>query len=431
MDHSNLSRGALSICAAAALLAGCGVLRQAQDDMQPPVAPDSIPVVSGTLPMGHADSSKYRVLYRFGISRVGHNGSYPMDPVLYFNGMFYGTTYAGGFSLKCRSCMYGVVFALSPNGSGKVLHRFIGSDGFWPYGGLTALHGNLYGTTNEAGYGAGNVFRISPSGAFRVLYDFNSSSGADASGPYRNLTAVNGTLYGTTSAGGPKGDGTVYSLCTHGKIHLLHTFTGPDGAVPLAGLLDVNGMLYGTTIAGGAYKKGTVFRISTTGEQKVLFSFDGTDGGGPTAPVIAVNGKLYGTTQYGGSSGWGTVFSITMNGKDETVLHNFSYDSGDGARPEAGLLDVDGTLYGTTARGGIGSASLCQGTCGTIFSVTMSGKETVLHQFENGYENDGSFPVANLTEVKGRLYGTTEFGGYSPNCGSYPCYRGTVFEFTP
>jgi uncharacterized repeat protein (TIGR03803 family) len=355
-----------------------------------------------------------------------------MDPVLYFNGTFYGTTYAGGFSFKkCRSCMYGVVFALTPNGSGKVLHRFLGPDGFWPYGGLTAVHGNLYGTTNEAGYGAGNIFRVSPSGAFRVLYNFNSSSAVSGSGPYGNLIAVNDTLYGTTSGGGPKGDGTVYSISTHGVIHVLHTFTGPDGAVPMAGLLDVNGTFYGTTIAGGLHKKGTVFSVTTRGKEKVLFSFDGTDGGGPVAPLIAVDGKLFGTTEYGGSSAWGTVFSMTMNGKDETVLHNFSYDNDDGARPEAGLIDVNGKLYGTTARGGIGNASLCQGTCGTIFSVTMSGKETVIHEFENGYENDGSFPTANLIEVKGRLYGTTEFGGYSPNCGSYPCFRGTVFELTP
>jgi uncharacterized repeat protein (TIGR03803 family) len=399
---------------------------------QPPIgAPGTIPVVPGTLSTGHATSSKYRVLYRFGTSRVGHDGSYPMDPVLYFNGTFYGTTYAGGFSLKCRSCMYGVVFALSTNGSNKVLHRFMGPDGFWPYGGLTAVRGNLYGTTDEAGYDAGNIFRVSPSGAFRVLYNFNTSGTASPSGPYGNLIAVNGTLYGTTSSGGPKGDGTVYSISTRGAMHVLHTFTGPDGAVPMAGLLDVNGTLYGTTIAGGAYKKGTVFSISITGKQKVLFSFDGDNGGGPTAPVIAVDGKLYGTTQYGGSAGWGTVFSMMMSGKNETVLHSFSYDGGDGARPEGGLIDVGGALYGTTARGGIGNASLCQGTCGTIFRVTTSGKETLVHRFEDNYENDGSFPTANLVEVNGKLYGTTEFGGYSPNCDSYPCYRGTVFELTP
>ena len=41
MKHLEFGRVALSSCIAAALLAGCGVLRQAQDDMQPPIgAPD-------------------------------------------------------------------------------------------------------------------------------------------------------------------------------------------------------------------------------------------------------------------------------------------------------------------------------------------------------------------------------------------------------
>ncbi|MGB6517410.1 MAG: hypothetical protein WBE79_02760 [Candidatus Cybelea sp.] len=44
MRRWNPTRNALSVCVAAALLAGCGVLRQAQDDMQPPIgAPGTMP----------------------------------------------------------------------------------------------------------------------------------------------------------------------------------------------------------------------------------------------------------------------------------------------------------------------------------------------------------------------------------------------------
>ena len=50
----------------------------------------------------------------------------------------------------------------------------------------------------------------------------------------------------------------------------------------------------------------------TIGTENVLHSFgNGTDGWGPYASLINVNGTLYGTTRYGGANGDGTVFSIT------------------------------------------------------------------------------------------------------------------------
>jgi uncharacterized repeat protein (TIGR03803 family) len=419
-----LSRFALSVCVAA-LLAGCSAA-------QPPIgAPGAMRLTAGTLPMDRARASKYRVLFRFGESRVGHDGWYPTDPLLYMNGTFYGTTSAGGFSLKCRFCGYGVIFGLSPSGTYKRLHQFTGGDGAYPAGGVIDVRGTLYGTTYSGGkYGYGTVFSVTPSGEYRVLYNFNfSDSSTGSAGPLGNLIDVNGKLYGTAISAGTCDCGEVYSITTQGKFHPLHVFSGPDGSSPAAGLLNVNGTLYGTTMSGGAYKRGTVFRITTKGAENVLFSFDGADGGGPSAPLIAVDGRLYGTTQYGGSASWGTVFSVTTDGKKERVLHSFSYEN-DGARPQAGLIDVNGTLYGTTAFGGIYNKYVCKGTCGTIFSVTTSGEEHVVYDFAETYENDGATPAANLIEVKGKLYGTTEFGGYSPNCGSYPCYDGTVFEFT-
>jgi uncharacterized repeat protein (TIGR03803 family) len=52
---------------------------------------------------------------------------------------------------------------------------------------------------------------------------------------------------------------------------------------------------------------------------------------------------------------------------------------------------VNGTLYGTTAFGGFVDKEECaNSSCGTIFSITTSGKETVLHRFAENYENDGA-----------------------------------------
>jgi hypothetical protein len=47
MRSLGFSRCALSICVAAAMLGGCGVLRQAQDDTQPPIGVPSATSASG------------------------------------------------------------------------------------------------------------------------------------------------------------------------------------------------------------------------------------------------------------------------------------------------------------------------------------------------------------------------------------------------
>ena len=103
------------------------------------------------------------------------------------------------------------------------------------------------------------------------------------------------------------------------------------------------------------------------------------DGVNSSADLIDVQGTLYGTTVGGGSYGGGTVFSITTSG-EETVLHSFG-GSGDGANPSARLLNVNGTLYGTTAQGGANYG-------GTVFSMSLDGTEKVLHSFDYPY----SFP---------------------------------------
>jgi uncharacterized repeat protein (TIGR03803 family) len=94
-----------------------------------------------------------------------------------------------------------------------VLHSFgSGTDGSEPEAGLIDVNGTLYGTTHTGGsYGGGTVFALDPSsGAETVLYSF--CSGTCDNGPHTGLTAVNGTLYGTTYQGGTKSAGTVFAL---------------------------------------------------------------------------------------------------------------------------------------------------------------------------------------------------------------------------
>jgi uncharacterized repeat protein (TIGR03803 family) len=157
-------------------------------------------------------------------------------------------------------------------------------------------------------------------------------------------------------------------------------------------------------------------------EYSVLFSFDSTDGALPTGDLLNVGGTLYGTTYTGGSGsyctvgdGCGTVFSVTTSGT-ETVIYKF-LGPPDGSAPNGGLTDVNGTLYGTTNSGGT-----CKDNfgCGTVFSVTTAGMENVLYRFAGG--KDGSSPSGGLVDVNGLLYGTTPTGG--SGCG-------TVYSISP
>lgn len=71
-------------------------------------------------------------------------------------------------------------------------------------------------------------------------------------------------------------------------------------------------------------------------------------------------------------------------------------------------MERKGTLYGTTLYGGANSCGRYYG-CGTVFSIAPAGKETVLHSF--GASSDGALPQAGLVDVDGALYGTTIYGG--------------------
>lgn len=335
------------------------------------------------------------------------------------------------------------------SGTVKALHIFGGQDGWDVVAGLIDLNGMLYGTTEQGpGSGVGTVYSISKRGTEITLHDFGGGY-ADGAYPSAGLVNMDGTLYGTTNQGGVGGSGspgcengcgTIYSITASGSEKVLYKFTGPNGFGPAAGLIHVNGSLYGTASLGGksgdkcsdGFGCGTVFRVSGTGNLTVLHEFaGGSDGADPVAGLVDVNGTLYGTTVEGGGSGCnsrsgcGTVYSISTSGR-EKVLYSFSGGS-DGSYPKATLVDVDGVLYGTTVEGG---GSGCGGNgCGTVYSISTAGVETVLHSF--GGNSDGANPVSALVDVRGVLYGTTLNGGNGTGsaCDSMGC--GTVFALTP
>ena len=125
-----------------------------------------------------------------------------------------------------------------------------------------------------------------------------------------------------------------------------------------------------------------------------------------------VKGKLYSTTETGGMYHKGTVFTITPSGT-VTVLYSFQFVN-DGAHSAAPLINVKGLLYGNTFYGcHKKSRTIFRIISGTIFRITTGGTETLLHRFGEGIPNDGTQAVGSLINVNGTLYGTTELGGTS------------------
>jgi uncharacterized repeat protein (TIGR03803 family) len=174
-------------------------------------------------------------------------------------------------------------------------------------------------------------------------------------------------------------------------------------------------------VSGGTYVfGGTVFKLSANGTETVLYSFGSTslDGSEPYGTLVRDNkGNLYGTTSQGGAYGGGTVFEISATGT-ESILHSFVFDSlEDGFYPETGLImDRRGNLYGTTYVGGAFGH-------GTAFRLAPDGTETILHSF-GATRSDGDNPVGSLVmDKQGNLYGTTSAGG--------ALQKGTVFKLAP
>src|ERR1700723_2213316 len=207
----------------------------------------------------------------------------------------------------------------------------------------------------------------------------------------------------------------------------LHNFDIRDGQYPWSPLLQgIDGNFYGTTENGGAFINaclrgcGTIFKITPTGTLTTVHNFDGRDGSEIVGGLAQdVHGNLYGVTNGGGTSGLGTVFKMARSGQF-TTLYNFTTLVGYG--PQAGLvLASDGNFYGTVTSGGP-AAGVCHPGCGTIFKITPSGRFTLLHSF-NGIP-EGGYPLGALIQApNGSLYGTASALGTT---NSY----GTVFSIT-
>ena len=105
-------------------------------------------------------------------------------------------------------------------------------------------------------------------------------------------------------------------------------------------------------------------KAASYGQYVSLYGFRGqTSGGSPQAGLVERNGELYGTTSAYGK-GYGTVFKVSGLGRVTTLYSFTGYP--DGAYPEAGLIFDKDAFYGTTSAGGTQNG-------GTVFTLTPSG----------------------------------------------------------
>lgn len=273
----------------------------------------------------------------------------------------------------------------------------------------------------------------------RVLYSFAGGSG-DGAFPQSNVIMDSqGNIYGTTENGGGSGCGgggcgTVFELTRGGKEKLLHAFNaGDDGAFPIAGLvMDDASNLYGTTRNGGSECQcGTVYKITPDGTENVVYAFKGgADGAFPLGALASDHqGSLFGTTSKGGidcngtGQGCGTVFKIKPTGRHKVM---YAFKGGhDGIYPASGLsFGIDGIFYGTTANGGIDCDGSGQG-CGTVFALAQRGTEHRLYAFTGG--DHGAYPAGGVVPDHDlNLFGTTNNGGTDCDGSGVGC--GTVFK---
>jgi uncharacterized repeat protein (TIGR03803 family) len=291
-------------------------------------------------------SGKFTVLHAFSaVDLQKHNadGANPLRTVIIgSDGNLYGTTRLGGQNTcgpKASGC--GVAWVMTPWGSFSVLHQFQATEGH-AASLLQVRDGFMYGCAvfPFAAAGAGTLFRMAPSGGhFEILHRFTAVdvSGANSDGAdcFEPLVETDpGVLYGSTTYGGPNGNGVVFRYSLAKGLEIVHAFSASNAA----------------------------------GEN--------ADGANPYARLTrGDDGALYSTASYGGANGNGVIYRIRPNGRF-TALHTFSAadpitgSNVDGANPDYGVLVDGNSLIGMADTGGNGSVAGAIGN-GTLYRLKL------------------------------------------------------------
>jgi len=155
------------------------------------------------------DGSGYAQLHSFDMSSDA-NGAVPEGSLLRVAGTLYGMARYSGANNQ------GAIFKIGTNGTGYAhLHDFAGgtSDGGRPFGELIRDNDRLYGMTTYGGTAnSGVVFRIGLDGSSYTVLHHLTGGTSNGAWPYGGLLAIDGVLYGLTRFGGAYNGGVLFSL---------------------------------------------------------------------------------------------------------------------------------------------------------------------------------------------------------------------------
>jgi uncharacterized repeat protein (TIGR03803 family) len=310
--------------------------------------------------------------------------------------------------------------------------------------------GNLYGLTTGDAQNSGTVYELVSNldGTFNlnVLYSFGANGSGDGANPATTAGLVidtQGNLYGTTTAGGAQGEGTVFEVSPGSggtwTEKVLYSFgesvSGDGKGNPNGGLvMDQDGNLYGTTAQGGVNNTGSVFKLSpnpnSTREETVLYSFPtGSSASQLISPLVFdKHGDILGALQSGNLHS--AIFELKPSGDGSwvySIAHDFTPASGQINLSGNLAVDESGNIYGTYVwDGGPAGSNL-----GTVYEITPAANsawlETTIYnfpQYSGQYPADGELPLGGvIVDAHGVLFGTTQTGGDQD--------IGGVFQLTP
>jgi uncharacterized repeat protein (TIGR03803 family) len=360
--------------------------------------------------------------FYYGGTFTGENPFY--GGLAYAGGNYYGTT--SGSSPENN----GAIFEMTPAGAVSYVYFFAAYpnvDGGTPYTSpAVGFDGDLIGATYSGGvYDGGAVYDFDQTSLSQDdLFDISGSGGAQ---PESNvLLGSDGNYYLTTTTGGKYNKGAILSVDPSGAEEtVVYSFQGPtDGANPYLGIAETpGGTIYGTCSAGGVNGDGTLWSWSAASGFALLHPFNNAiDGASPNGVIIGQDGKLYGTLNGGGADSYGAVYSISKTGTGIDILHSFNNSSDGGAPQNTPTQGSTSLIYGTCYEGGTNGY-------GTVWQVATTGGASfaVLGTFLNDNVTTGAYPEGLVTEGQdGNLYGTTEYGGIVPYVGT--SVQGTIYK---
>lgn len=221
-----------------------------------------------------------------------------------------------------------VIFQVTPGGVENFV--YFGADSAPPSTFLVGSDGNIYGSL-PIGTSVPNgtfpplsgdtLFQVTPVGTRAFLYTLSQADGQDISSLMQDSQ---GNFFGTTTAGGQYGSGTIFEYSAQHIFTVLHSFNPQAGEGTYAGklMIGADGNIYGVTREGGnATNSGTLYRLASDGVYTTLIYFSGNNGAGggdgPNSLVQGAGRHFFGTTAGGGHNQSGLIYRLVVPISDD------------------------------------------------------------------------------------------------------------------